>query len=164
MAREVLRVGVLGPRPSNLDGHDPQNAKRVFIRNEICKILSEYQKRYKAIVGLTGLALGVEQDFAQVCIDCRIDYVTYLPYAEQENGWEKLGTNVLTHYQSLLNKSHQVLSVAEGKYSPKKIIAKKQKIIKDSDVMIFVDCGLFNPINYEPMYYAEKLNKTIIHV
>lgn len=134
---KIFRIGVVGPRPFGLGGHDWNSTLRVDLRKVFVQTLKQYQQDDRAIVGITGLGLGTEQDFADACLEADIDYLCYLPFNDQEYRWINI-PEVEAKYQWLLGKALQQVYVNEGNYSPKKIMIKNQRIIRDSDLVFVV--------------------------
>jgi hypothetical protein len=136
MASNVLKVGVVGLRPYFIGGHDPDNDIRKHIKYSMYTYLEKLKDC--TVLGLTGLGIGIEQDFAVVCSSLAIDYYAYLPFAEQESRWKYLPTNTIPNYLKLLNKAIGHECVSEGNYSPHKNILKTLKVISSSDHIIWV--------------------------
>lgn len=135
---QILKIGIIGPRPFGLGGHDTANPIRSNINTKIRDILAQKQKEYPLTVGKTGLNIGVEQDFAQICLDLQIDYDVYLPYPSMTARWEQL-PSIVKDYEFLLSKALNVTTLSEGQYSPKKVWIKNAHIIKESDFVIYVN-------------------------
>lgn len=150
---KVNYIGIWGPKACSTGGHNSQDDLRVAIYQRMLAILSEYLD--EPTVGLTALSAGVEQDFARACTSVGIDYNVYLPFSDQENRWSKIPA-VSEEYRILLEGALNVRQLAEGSFSPKKILAKDRKIIADSNILIVVRGSLKTP----PL---EKLEGKIVH-
>lgn len=134
----VYYVGIIGPKPHSLGGHDIEdNRLRREIFYKIKDVLTHVAKEHHVVVGLTGLNLGVEQDFAHCCLGAKIDYEIYLPYLEQEELWQNL-PNVYNQYIQLLASGLTYTTLNIGSYSPKKNSQKNQKIVKDADLILYI--------------------------
>ncbi len=135
------KIGIIGPRSFITGGHCSSADIRVKLRDKMCQIINSVDSVYQ-IVGLTGLGIGCEQDFALVCERMDIPYSSYLPYENIEKKWITLPHEIENNFTYLLNNATGVLYVSNGPYSPKKIEKKNEKIIEDSDLVIYVKTPL----------------------
>lgn len=136
--REYTKIGIIGPKPVLIGGHDYNNPTRIIVRNKITNLIENLKKQEIKILGFTGLSLGVEQDFAISCYENNIEYIAILPFEKQESGWKEI-PYVQKIYQELLERSNHSTLLEKGGYSPKKIINKYKKIIEISDMVICVE-------------------------
>jgi len=141
----IIKVGIIGPKPFGLGGYD-NNTYRLKIKTSIQNLFKSLMKEY-TVVGITGLGLGIEQDFVQLCIDNSIEYVVYLPYNEQEKYWSHLSPDVIKNYTYYLDQALNIIQLDDGKFSPKKILHKKKKILNESDYIICVSHKEIEQIN-----------------
>jgi kynureninase len=160
--KKLIKIGIIGPRSYSLGGHDPSGLIRLRLYNQIETIFRKLNNDDKIIIGLTGLSLGVEQDFARLCKDNNVEYNVYLSHENQEKQWKDLPVHILEQYDELVESSRCCINIADGNYSPKKHIQKQIKIMKDSDVLIVISGSL--PIKNEKIQSMldEKKNYTII--
>ena len=131
-------IGIIGPKPYFLGGHDSDNPTRDATIVTINQIVSDLAAQYDNLVGLTGLDLGTDQDFARICIKNEVPYYCYLSHESQEKLWGGLGDQVLETWNELLLKAKSCISIAEGNFSPKKVSSRKMAIINSSNVIIYV--------------------------
>ena len=129
---KIINIGIIAPKTYTVGGYDTESFERKSIRKYINAILKYYQE-YE-IIGITGLANGVEQDFAECCIDNDIKYLVYLPFQKQEKYW----MNPIDTYKDLLDSSHGIEYISRGEYSPRKMIKKQKFIGQHSDVIIYI--------------------------
>jgi uncharacterized phage-like protein YoqJ len=157
---KITKIGVVGPRPYFVGGHDPDNDTRKYIRESISTILEKLLNNKRIVIGLTGLNIGAEQDFAIACKKMDVDYHCYLPYEEQELRWKYLPNTAIELYLSLLKTASYIEIVSEGKYSPKKNLTKLQKIIQESDELIYIRSP---KIRLMDEYVYQLLDGKVIH-
>lgn len=131
---KIINIGIIGPRPYSLGGHDWNNPIRLRLISLYEEIILSYRTSKTKPVGLTGLSLGVEQDFARACINTKTNYICYLPYEEQEKNW--FGTN--NEYYDMLEHAEDTELLNRGLYSPRKMLTKQKFIINNSDILICV--------------------------
>ncbi len=148
---KIINVGIIGPRPYSIGGHDPNNPIRQDLMTRYESILMSYKSSTTTPIGLTGLGLGVEQDFAKVCIKNNVKYICYLPYEDQEKNW--FGN--LDEYYNLLEHAEDIELLSKGVYTPKKIYNKYKSIAENSDVIILVYNHLVN-ISEVVKYFDKK--------
>jgi len=136
--KKIVKISILGPKPYSLGGHDASGELRSKIQKSISFILDGLEKEDKVVLGLTGLSLGLEQDFAQICKDKGISYNVYLSHDSVDAQWEHLPSNICEKYNELLENAHSSIVLDDGGYSPKKIVHRQLRILKDSDIVIYV--------------------------
>ena len=136
---EIVSVGIIGPRPHFIGGHDIDAERRIELKQQIKSILSKLlEQKPKVLVGNTGLGLGAEQDFALACLDLNIDYRCFLPFENQEELWANI-PHAQSLYESLLQNSIEHFFINEGSYSPKKILNKNTIIAEKSTLLLLVE-------------------------
>lgn len=158
---KITKIGIVGPRPYFIGGHDPDNDIRTFIRLSITEILDKLVLN-KTLLGLTGLNIGVEQDFASVCYNMGVDYCVYLPYNEQEDRWKYLPPETTIEYNFLLSKALKQEIISEGSYSPHKNLLKIYRIIADADEIIWIRNKKVTMINSE-IDKLINLSQKVVH-
>lgn len=161
---EVVKIGIIGARPITVEGHNSTDSVRKVIMSKIDNIIQNLQSKYKVLCGITGLGLGIEQDFAKCCVYNNIDYVCYLPYPDQEMYWKFLPDALIEEYHKLLDSSLETFVLSDGHYSPRKIQIKNRKIIGESDYVIIIENSFNAEQCYKNISYAKNLQKKIIIV
>lgn len=164
MEDKMLRIGILGPRPYFIGGHDEKDLDRTKIKKIIDRILQDYLNQGFKLFGLTGLDLGVEQDFAQSCIDNNVLYQVILSHEKPQDKWANLTEDIVKKYNFLIRKSKKVITVNKGPYSPKKNQDKNSFISNESDIVIIVINSELKNKNQKDLEYLQKLAKQIIIV
>lgn len=137
----TYNIGIIGPRSFIAGGHDKVSEFRIKLRHKISTIMCDIKQPYQ-LLGLTGCSIGVESDFCSVCYNLDIPYSSYLPYENMERKWVGLPADIQNNFTTLLNNATGILYVSDGPYSPKKVEKKNQKIIEDSDLVIYVETPL----------------------
>jgi len=79
----MLKVCVTGHRPAKIGGYDEENPTRVWVKNALKEVVETLKPNY----AYSGMALGVDQDFAVVCIEAGIPFDAVLPFQAQEAKW-----------------------------------------------------------------------------
>lgn len=157
--KKIVKVSILGPKPYSLGGHDYQNHIYSHIKTQIREVLNQFHRNDKIVIGLTGLSLGLEQEFANICKQQGITYNVYLSHDNPTKSWEDL-PNVIMQYHNMLQTSNTSIDVSNGSYSPKKCLQRQLRILKDSDCVIYVSG--FLPIKNDKIQAMLNTKQTII--
>jgi len=151
----IIKVGIISPRTYSLGGHDVASKERVHMKEQIVRILKSLIRPEHILIGLTGLSIGVETDFAEICLEQKMDYITYLAFSDITSRWRKLPESYQIQYSNLLNKSLNNILLAEGLYSPRKIFRQQLRIAHDADVLILVNTPM-KTYEYLEKYQGHK--------
>ena len=137
----ITKIGIIGPKPFVLNGHDIDNTLRKSVREKMKEIIKEVQDDNTVVVGYTGLDLGSQQDFALACIDMGIDYHCVSPFENLRQSLFGI-SEILPLYDELIDRALSVTYLSEGFYSPKKTFTYENYILKNCDIVIFVRNGI----------------------
>jgi hypothetical protein len=156
---KLFKITCLGGRPYSIGGHDLDNPIRYNINQQIEKILIDNLKRHEILLGLSGLNIGIEQDFANLCLKHKININVYLSCEQMCKRWENL-PHIQSQYDYLIKNALNVYTVNKSSYSPLKNYLKNLTLIRESDLIIYVK----NPFKKNCMLFSEiqKLNKDYI--
>jgi uncharacterized phage-like protein YoqJ len=66
--------------------------------------------KWPDLEGITGMALGADQIFAEVCLELGISFVAAIPFRGQENRWPSSSQDT---YRSLLGRAKTIVIVDE---------------------------------------------------
>lgn len=105
-------VAATGHRPEKLGGYGTDLAA---LRTELAM---EWLHSRGATRGITGLALGWDQDVALACYELGIPYIAAVPFAGQESRWPERSQRV---YRWFINRAAEVVIVSPGEYSAHKM-------------------------------------------
>ncbi len=100
----VRSIMVTGHRPGKLGGYTV-NPIASRIRRELHAIMAKTRHRFGSCVGITGMAQGTDQWFAEVCRDLSIPYIAYIPFPGQERLWP---SDAQHHYRQLVADASEV--------------------------------------------------------
>jgi uncharacterized phage-like protein YoqJ len=132
-------VMVTGHRPQKLGGFGQAGlARQARIKELLLGALIVLQHEHKNIVGISGMAIGVDQLFAEACLMAGIPYLAYVPCLGQDSKWSP---ETKTHYQELLTKAVvQPLqkTLAMGAYSGRAMNQRNTIMVRDADYAIAV--------------------------
>ena len=154
-----MKVAVTGHRPNKLGGYE-LTPLRLKISQKIYSIL----EKLKVDVAYTGMALGIDQDFARVCKMLNIPYIACVPCDDQDRMWP-LGSKDL--YSHLLSSASEIIVVTPGRYKPWVMQKRNEYMVnqlndKDDFLLAVWDGSSGGTANC--VKYAEKLKKTIVRI
>lgn len=122
----MLKMCVTGHRPSKLPdsktGYDRNNETRVWVRNAMREVLSNIRPNYAYI----GMALGADQDFAEVCIEKKIPFDAVVPFRGQESLWPEVSQ---LYYWDLMRQAVNTHIVCEPGYAAWKMQRRNEEMI-----------------------------------
>jgi uncharacterized phage-like protein YoqJ len=124
-------VAATGHRPDKIGGYDYYAPQRVWIREQMRKALVDLQ----ADRTISGMALGVDQDFAQVSIELAIPFIAALPFIGQESRWPKSSQD---YYEWLLERADEVVVISPGEYAAYKMQVRNKWLVDNSDALVSV--------------------------
>jgi len=148
-------VGATGHRPDKLGGYAEEvTPLRAWVRAQIRR----YLRQLRPLYGISGMALGVDQDFAEICIELRIPFIAAIPFRGQERAWPP---EARTKYRQLLAQAYEVVIVSEGRYENWKMQARNEWMVDHCNVMLCVfdgsPGGTANTVNYADRVRREKI-------
>jgi uncharacterized phage-like protein YoqJ len=132
-------VCVTGHRPDKLPdrrtGYNVANPMRIWLRAR----MREELLRLKPMGAISGMALGVDQDFACVCLELKIPVCAAIPFAGQESMWPAESQRV---YFRLLEEvcaaGGKVVEVSPPGYTARKMYMRNEWMVDRASVVIAV--------------------------
>lgn len=149
-------IAITGHRPPKLGGYKLPNPTYNKVYQAIEKLLLEL----KPEKCLSGMALGADQYFANICIGLSIPFVAIVPFEGQENAWPEQSQKT---YQALLNKATEKVIVCEGSYAPAKMQIRNEYLCDHSDLLIAVWDGTSGGTG-NCVEYAKSKGMKIIYI
>lgn len=146
---DIVKVGIIGVYPSLLGGYDDTPIK-IRHRQIFRSVLALYNNR---CVGLSGMTIGSELDFAEVCYQLNVPFQTISIQQHPSHKWlvDK------SKFDFLMTKTLQHTILSEGAFSPIKVMRKWEYIIRESDVIIYVSNDIYTcPSLIQMMYDSGK--------
>jgi len=124
-------VSITGHRPDKLGGYKIPNP----IYNSVIAGLDAAFEKLKPDFVITGMALGVDQWAAELCIKKKIKFIAAIPFNGQESVWP---LHAQTKYSDILSKAHGAYVISPGAYSSQKMHARNEWMVDSSDVLAAV--------------------------
>lgn len=106
---------------------------------------------------ISGMALGVDQDFAQVSIEMGLPFIAALPFLDQESRWPKSSQD---YWWWLLERADEVVIVSPGEYSAAKMQIRNEWMVDNSNVLVSVWDGSPGGTG-NCMNYAKTVNASV---
>lgn len=142
-----------GHRPEKIGGYDFYAPQRAWVRAQIKRALIDL----KTTRGISGMALGVDQDFAYVCIELAIPFTAAIPFVGQEDAWPP---HAQEWYEWLLIRAADVVVVSPGEYTAAKMQVRNEWMVDNCDVLLAVwdgsKGGTGNCVNYAYYTYGHS--------
>jgi uncharacterized phage-like protein YoqJ len=149
-------VAATGHRPDKLGGYDYYNPQRVWIREQMKKALVDLG----ATKTVSGMALGIDQDFAQVSIEMGLPFIAALPFLDQESRWPKSSQD---YWWWLLERADDIVIVSPGEYSAAKMQIRNEWMVDNSNVLVGVWDGTPGGTG-NCMNYAKTVNASVYRI
>lgn len=103
------------------------------------------------------MALGVDQDFAYVCVELAIPFTAAIPFVGQESRWTE---DSQRFYYELLVAADDVIVVSPGGYASWKMQVRNEWMVDHCDLLIAVWDGTSGGTR-NCVSYATKVGRTI---
>jgi uncharacterized phage-like protein YoqJ len=113
MEKRPLTVAFTGHRPPKIGGYNDNNPQRKQIRSDMYAELSKLKEFYDITV-ITGGALGVDTDAAEVAYLLEIPYIVGVPCQGHSSKWPAASR---TAYEKMLSLAKEVVLVTDAPYS-----------------------------------------------
>lgn len=126
-----IAVAVTGHRPDKLGGYDFYNPVRSWVREQMKRVLHELQPR----MTISGMALGVDQDWAHVSIELGIPFLAAIPFAGQESRWPAESQR---YYRELMDRAAWKYVVCDGGYAAYKMQRRNEWMVNNCHVLVAV--------------------------
>ena len=153
-------IAVTGHRPDKLPdrqtGYKTPNPYYDLVVKGLVDAFEKFQPDYV----LTGMAIGVDQWAAEICVNMDIPFVAALPFAGQEGKWPP---HSQAKYHLLLSKAHTRYVICEGGYEGWKMQRRNEWMVDSCHQVVAVwngsPGGTANCVAYatgvgKPIYYV----------
>lgn len=151
-----LVVAVTGHRPDKLGGYKIPNPTYDLVVDGIARAFDEVKPSYV----ITGMAIGVDQWAAEICINMKIPFVAAIPFDNQENKWPP---HVQARYQWILSQSYAKYVITPGAYESWKMQKRNEWMIDSCHQVIAVWNGTSGG-TANCLSYATRVGKPVKYV
>jgi uncharacterized phage-like protein YoqJ len=143
-----------GHRPPKIFPYKIPNPKYNWVYEKIKEAILELKPKQ----AISGMALGFDQLFADVCIELHIPFIAAIPFIGQEKIWPQ---HEKDKYHALLKQAADQHIVCEGGYSPDKMQVRNCFMVDNSDVVLACFDGSKGGTG-NCVDYAKSKNKRIV--
>lgn len=128
-----MKLAIVGHRPPKVGGYETPNA--VF--SEVVNAIDRALIRLQPDVVVVGMAQGVDQWAAELCILNDIPFIAAVPFTGFERMWPPRAQD---KYRYLLSKASQVVVVTRGEcqYHPDLLTARNHWMVQETDAVYAV--------------------------
>jgi len=145
-----------GHRLQKMGGFDIPNRTYNYVCAEIERLLKELQPEKT----ISGMAIGVDQIGAEICIKRNIPFIAAVPFEGQELIWP---IETQKQYHKILQKAAEIVIVSPGGYSARKMQIRNEWMIDHADAVLSVWNGLPGG-TANATKYAQKQGKLIYSI
>lgn len=154
----MLTVCVTGHRPNKLYGYDMTDPRYIAIKD----FMKEFLKMKECTEVYTGMALGIDQLFAEAVIELKdegyqIELNCAIPCKNHSCKWPLASQK---HYGEILEKADNIILVSDKEYSPYLMQLRNEYMVDKSDEVLAIwdgsDGGTGNCVRY-----ANKVGKKV---
>ena len=149
-------VAFTGHRPLKIGGYDIPNP----IYDTICAEIKKTLLELKPDQAISGMALGVDQWAAEICVELKIPFTAAIPCFNQDRKWPATSQY---KYRKLLKLAEHQVTVTQSYYTHEVMQARNEWMVDNSDILIAVwngtPGGTANCVKY-----AQKQGKRIIRI
>lgn len=149
-----MKIAVTGHRPHKLGGYSPSNPLKKRIKEVMAKIID----LLKPEEVISGMALGVDQWWAEVALESGVPVYAAVPFVGQESRWPDSSKE---HYRVLMQAATRVKVVCEGGYSAAKMQKRNEWMVDHADVILAIWDGSKGGTG-NCVAYAQKQKKPLL--
>ena len=155
-----MKAMITGHRPNKLGGYQP-NPLRTKVQNWLSSLAVNAKTRDNDLEIITGMALGVDQWWAQAAIDANIPFHAYIPFEGQESVWPDESQRA---YHQILSKASTKTVVASKPVSRwgRAMQLRNEAMVDDADWCIAVWNTEESGGTWNCMNYIAKQNKHLL--
>lgn len=152
----TMIIAFTGHRPDKLGGYKLPNPTYIHVCRQIDKALKEFQPDEC----VSGMALGIDQWAANICVRLKIPFIAAIPFAGQEKMWPERSKRI---YSVLLSKAASMVTISDGSYAPSKMQTRNEWMVDRCDKLIAVWDGSAGGTG-NCVKYAESIKKDIFYI
>lgn len=122
-----------------ITGHRPQYwGYSADLDLKLFHIVRAHLERIKPDKVVSGMALGMDQTCAKVCVMLGIPFIAAIPFRGQEKLWKP---KLQEDYFELLRKASEIVVVSEGEYSVESMLKRNEYVVSQSHEMLVLHNG-----------------------
>jgi uncharacterized phage-like protein YoqJ len=149
-------VAFTGHRPDKFGGWNPDNP----VVEQVRRVLRDGLTANWPLYAISGMAQGVDQWAAEVCVEMGIPFVAALPCDGWGLQWPPLAQ---ARYQVLLCKAKEIVVVSAGPYKPWKLQRRNEWMVDHCSRLLAVFDGSPGG-TYNTLAYAVEVKREVVHL
>ena len=157
MDASPLRIAVTGHRPEDLFGYDECEGWR-WLRAVLRRVVGDLSGG-GACELMSGMAIGVDQEFAAVGLDAGLPVEAFVPFPGQESRWPP---EAQAHYRRLLRRCR--VQVVSPCWSKEAFQRRNEAVVDACDVLVAVWTGKPSGGTFRCLRYALDVGCRIVWV
>ena len=153
-SEKTYKVAVTGHQPPKLGGNQMYPWNRPAIQQHMRLVLDDIHPGGRHIETITGMAQGIDQDWAQACVDMRVPFHAAVPFVGQQMKWPPIARN---EYSRLLHAAHTVQVVGVGDTTHQKLLSRNRWMVDQADELVAYWDGTKSSGTWHCLQVAESL-------
>lgn len=137
-------------------GYDEQNPLRLWI--QACA--EQHIRELRPLYVISGLAIGFDQDLAEVCVRIGQPFIAAVPFIGQEKKWPWRSQQ---RYRQLLKLAYEVIVTSPGGYSRDAMLIRNCFMVDHSNAMLAAFDGTTGGTAHT-VHYAHRVNCDVIRI
>lgn len=151
-------IAFTGHRPDALGGYSADNPVKVRVKAAIRTALTQLRSAHgDDLRGISGMALGVDQWAAEVCIELKVPFTAAIPHDNQDERWL---WGARAAYRELLTRAMAAIVVSPGPYAGYKLLKRNVWMVDQCDALLAVLQGTTGG-TAKTVAYAESQGKPV---
>jgi uncharacterized phage-like protein YoqJ len=154
-----MKVMITGHRPNKLGGYEPNPTQ-----NKICtwldQVVNSGKSRYPDFEVISGMALGVDQWWAQIAINNQVPLNAYVPFEGQDSRWPNTSRS---KYRKLLEQAAdiKIISPNAGSRWSHAMQIRNEAMVNDADICVAVWNGDTHGGTWNCLQYIRECKKPL---
>jgi len=154
-------ITITGHRPQKLGGFNPKNALNIKVYEALEAKMVNAVSKFDNVVFRIGMAIGVDQMAAHICVKHGFAFDAYVPCEGQESRWPK---HVQDEYRKLLTHARNVYVTHDGPYPGAWVMQKRnEQMVDGTDYLLSVYDGTAGG-TANCVKYAQEQGVTIVNI
>lgn len=150
----LMILAATGHRPDKLGGY---NSTLSVLRTDL---IMDWMETRAVERGITGMALGWDQDFALACYELGIPYTAAVPFEGQESQWPQKSRLI---YNWLMNRAADIVVVSPGAYNAGKMLARNVWMVDECTHLLALYDGTQGGTQH-CLKYAREWEKPVVNL
>lgn len=161
MPEETI-ITITGHRPNKLGGYNPKAELNIKVYEALEAKMVNAVKKFSNVVFRTGMAIGVDQMAAHICIKHNVTFDAYVPHEGQESRWPK---HAQDEYRKLLTYARKIYMTHEGPYPGAWCLHKRnEQMVDGADYLLSVYDGSPGGGTASCVKYAKTQSVRIVNI